>query len=65
MSTKKLKEYMKNPPLVKIGGATLINFSKIIEETMKDPKRGKNIEMEMKKLENKTRPLKHCKKNRA
>ena len=35
MSTKKLKEYIKNPPLAKIGGATLINFSKIIEEETK------------------------------
>ncbi|MEA1962826.1 MAG: helix-turn-helix transcriptional regulator [Patescibacteria group bacterium] len=51
MSTKKLKEYMKNPPLEKIGGATLINFSKIIEEEMKDPKFRKGVELEMKKLE--------------
>ena len=51
MSTKKLKEYMKNPPLAKIGGATLINFSKIIEEEMKNPEFKKGVELEMKKLE--------------
>ena len=51
MSTKKLGEYKKNPPLAKIGGATLINFSKIIEEEMKDPEFRKGVELEMKKLE--------------
>ena len=51
MSTKKLKEYKKNPPLEKIGGATLINFSKIIEEEMKDPDFRKGVELETKKLE--------------
>ena len=34
MNTKKLKEYKKNPPIVKIHGVKLINFSKIIEETI-------------------------------
>ncbi len=51
MSTKKLKEYKKNPPISTVHGVKLINFSKIIEETIKDPKRKKNIELEMKKLE--------------
>ena len=50
MSTKKLKEYKKNPPTSTVRGVKLINFNKIIEETMKDPERKKNIEMEIKKL---------------
>ena len=51
MSTKKLKEYMKNPPLVKVGGATLIDFGKIIKEELKDPEFRKGFEIERKKLE--------------
>ena len=51
MSTKKLKEYMKNPPLVKIGGATLIDFGKIIKEELKDPEFKKGFEIEKRKLE--------------
>ena len=51
MSSKKLNEYKKNPPTSMVGGVKLINFSKIIKETMKDPERKKNIEVEMKKLE--------------
>ncbi len=51
MNSKKLKEYEKNPPTDTVHGVKLINFSKIIKETMKDPERRKNIELEMKKLE--------------
>ena len=51
MNSKKLNEYKKNPPIDTIHGVKLINFSKIIKETMKNPERKKNIELETKKLE--------------
>ena len=51
MSTKKLKEYMKNPPLKKIGKVKLIDFGKILKEELKDPEFKKGFEMEKRKLE--------------
>ncbi|MFH1661695.1 MAG: helix-turn-helix transcriptional regulator [Candidatus Falkowbacteria bacterium] len=51
MSTKKLKEYMENPPLTKIGKVKLIDFGKIIKEELKDPEFRKGFEIEKKKLE--------------
>jgi len=51
MKAKKIKEYLENPPLIKIGGATHIDFGKIIKEEMKDPEFKKGVELEMKKLE--------------
>ena len=51
MSTKKLKEYIKNPPLRKIGKVKLIDFGKILKEELKDPEFKKGFEMEKRKLE--------------
>ena len=45
------KKIVKKLPLEKVGGLKLINFSKILEEEMKDPEFRKGFEMEKKKLE--------------
>ena len=46
MGTKKLKEYMKNPPIKKIKGVKLIDFGKILKEELKDPEFRKGFEIE-------------------
>lgn len=47
----KRKRLLDNPPTEIVNGRRLINFSKIIEEEMKDPEFRKMVEIETKKLE--------------
>ena len=51
MKTKRKNKFLENPPIEKVGGVELINFSKIIEEEMKNPEFRKGVEIEKKKLE--------------